>query len=157
MARMLRVPVLLGCMTVLLGLSGGMADDKKDTPKKMTRVAIGGATKNRGPVVVKRITGVEYAELEIKPPTLVVKAQGEVETTGWKAELVRVLYVIPPKDGIQDFYLMATRPAGGAATVISTVEAKYEWKQYMQEAPWIKGFRVHGVDDGVVEVRFGGK
>ncbi|MBM3997920.1 MAG: hypothetical protein FJ297_00005 [Planctomycetes bacterium] len=103
------------------------------------------------PRIVKKILKVEYVEEEINPPNLVVTVTGEVPTGGFnKAKLVRVTYVTPPEDGIQDYILFAVPPTGPVIQVISQVEAKDTWKGYTKEGPWIKGLRVHGVDDGVV-------
>jgi hypothetical protein len=104
---------------------------------------------------VAKIVEVEWVEEEINPPNLVVTAKGEVPTAGYtKPVLDRVSYVNPPQDGIQDYHLKATPPSGVAATVLSQVKATDRWKGYTQEAPWIKGIRVHGVCDGIVVKMF---
>ena len=101
--------------------------------------------------IVGKILSVDYVEEEILPPNLVVTVVGEVPTAGYsKTVLLRVVYVVPPADGIQDYILFSTPPAGPAAQVISQVTGKDTWKGYRKEAPWIKGIRVRGLGAGIV-------
>lgn len=121
-----------------------------------TAVAQQSAQESQSPVVAK-ILDVAYVEQEINPPNLVVTATGEVPTAGYsKATLERVTYVAPPADGIQDYFLRATPPSGVAAQVVSRVKASNTWKGYRENAPWIKGIRVHGADEGVMVKMFSG-
>ena len=107
--------------------------------------------KKSEPRIIKKILKVAFAIEEIAPPNLVVTVSGQVPTGGYeKAKLVRVVYATPPDDGIQDYVLFAVPPSGFATQVISEVKAADRWKGYEKEAPWLKGIRVHGVDDGVV-------
>jgi hypothetical protein len=148
--------MMLIAVSVALASAVGSSDDKGANKKISGKVKAESPRKYKGPVVVKKILEVEYAELEINPPTLEVTAVGEVPTGGFtKATLSRVVYFVPPEDGIQDYFLTAIPPSGQATQAISTVKAKDSWKKYREEAPWIRGLRVHGIDDGVVEVRFG--
>lgn len=111
--------------------------------------------KPTGPRTVGKILEVKYGEIEVLPPTLVVSAKGEVPTGGYSnATLMRVYYVVPPADGIQDYFLTAVPPSGMATQQISEVAASNEWRRYKEEAPWIKGIRVHGIGGGVVETLF---
>lgn len=111
-----------------------------------------------GPQVVAKITQVDVAEQEINPPNLKVTATGEVNTGGYsKTRLVRAVYVQPPEDGIQDYFLMSVPPDGPAIQVISAVSATDTWKSYKTEAPWLKGIRVHGSGAGIVVKPLGGK
>jgi hypothetical protein len=105
----------------------------------------------RGPEIVGNIVKVEMTIEEIAPPNLVVTATGEVPSAGFTMpQLNRVVYVKPPVDGIQDYFLTAVPPDGPAATVISKVSAKDTWKGYTKDAAWLKGVRVHGVGKGVM-------
>lgn len=113
--------------------------------------------KKAEPHIVKKITKVEYAFLERRPPVLEVTAYGEVPTSGYdpdKVLLTRVLYITPPDDGIQDYTLTAVPPGGIVNPVISTVKGVNKWEA---PAKWVKGVRIHGVDDGVKVVVFGEK
>lgn len=156
---LLRAGVVLVLGLHFLGQGGvGVAEDKKETKPLKGSAKAGKEVKNTGAVTVPTILEVEWAEQEINPPNLVVKAKGQVSTSGYKdPQLNRVVYVIPPMDGIQDYYLTAVPPPQGTIVtpVLSTVEAANSWKAYQKDAPWIKGIRVHGVGDRVIEVKFG--
>jgi hypothetical protein len=107
------------------------------------------------PVLVKKITKVRYGIEKQEPPVLVVHAWGEVPSGGWTGvDLVRVRYVTPPADGIQDYELKAVPPTGPAIQVISTVDDGDRWERFSTEAPWLKGIRVRGEGTGVKEVLF---
>jgi len=112
-------------------------------------------TKKPQPQIIGKILKVDYTIQKKIPPNLLVTAIGQVPTAGYtKVQLVRVIYVTPPQDGIQDYILFAVPPSGPAAQVISDVEATNQWEAYDREARWIKGFRVHGVGDGVFLMKF---
>ncbi|WP_339730941.1 hypothetical protein [uncultured Gimesia sp.] len=106
------------------------------------------------PVTVSKILKVTH-QIEIEesfPPNLYVKAIGEVPTGGYtNVKLERAIYVTPPKDGIQDYFLKAIPPSGPAITVISQVEAIDLWHGF---PGWVKGIRMHGVKDGIVVIKF---
>lgn len=138
--RVLCVLTGLGFLGVAAGPSP-MVAEQKDGGKKSE------------PRIVKKILKVEFAVETIDPPNLIVTVTGQVPTGGYdknKVNLVRVAYVTPPADGIQDYVLFAVPPSGFATQVISEVKAGNRWKGYAKEAPWIKGIRVHGADEGVV-------
>ncbi|WP_299470006.1 hypothetical protein [uncultured Gimesia sp.] len=104
------------------------------------------------PVTVPKILKVTHQIQTSFPPNLVVQVLGEVPTGGYTdAKLERAVYVMPPKDGIQDYFLKAAPPTGLAITVISQVNASDTWKKFPS---WVKGIRVHGIDDGIVVVKF---
>ncbi|WP_417387980.1 hypothetical protein [Gimesia sp.] len=104
------------------------------------------------PETVKKIKKVATQVLTTNPPQLVVAVSGEVPSGGFTdVKLVRVSYRNPPQDGIQDYYLKAVAPTQPAIAVISEVKATDTWKGMPF---WVKGIRVHGVDDGVKEVLF---
>lgn len=103
------------------------------------------------PQIIADIVKVTWVIEESNPPNLVVTAKGKVSHGGFsKAKLSRAVYVMPPSDGIQDYFLTAVPPDGPSTQVISYVEASDRWKGYTTEAPWLKGIRVHGAGDGVV-------
>jgi hypothetical protein len=104
-----------------------------------------------GTRVVNKILHVGFAEEESDPPNLVVKVTGQVPTAGYgKVRLVRANYANPPEDGIQDYFLLAIPPSDAAAQVISEVDASDKWVGYRKVAPWLRGVRIHGMDDNVV-------
>lgn len=103
------------------------------------------------PRLVTKILNVDVTIETTVPPNLSIQVRGEVPTGGFQApKLVRVNYVIPPDDGIQDYFLYATPPAGLATQVISEVAATDLWESFSEEAPWLKGVRIHGAGEGVV-------
>jgi hypothetical protein len=118
-----------------IGLSSGHADNIKS---KL--------------VSVSKILKVTHQIEKSNPPNLFVEATGQVPTAGYtNVQLLRMVYVQPPQDGIQDYYLKAIPPSGIAATVISQVTASKTWKGY---PAWVKGIRVHGEKSGIVEIKF---
>lgn len=138
------------CLLALLA-SAGFAEDEADAKQQKKK-------SSPQPQIVGKIVGVEYAVEKINPPNLVVTATGEVPTAGYqKPALERVSYVDPPADGIQDYFLRATPPSEVADQVVSKVKATDTWKGYTEEAPWIKGIRVHGTGDGVMVKMFSGE
>ncbi len=133
-SRMLLIAV---CLTgvMMLSLPRSLAESKKDPQ----------------PRIVTKIINVDCAVEKMHPPNLVVRAVSQVSTGGWtKARLVRVTYATAPEDGIQDYIMFAVPPSGAATQAFSKVEATNRWEGYADEAPWIKGVRVHGCHDGVL-------
>jgi len=103
------------------------------------------------PLLVTKIQQVDLKIETTAPPNLVIEVSGEVPTGGFRnPKLIRAKYVTPPEDGIQDFYLHATPPSGPATQVISEVKATHLWEGFSEEAPWLKGIRIHGTGEGVV-------
>jgi hypothetical protein len=107
--------------------------------------------KDAQPQVVTKIINVDCALEKMRSPNLVVTAVGQVSSGGWtSAQLLRVTYATAPEDGIQDYIMFAVPPSGAATTALSEVKATNRWEGYAEEAPWIKGIRVHGIDEGVL-------
>lgn len=120
----------VGCVVLAMGSVALGVDDKK--PKATP---------------VGAVVSVNFAIQESNPPTLVVTAIGQVSSGGYgNPKLIRVTYVTPPADGIQDYHMIATPPDGPAIQVISQVTAVDRWPSYTKEAPWLKGIRVHGAN-----------
>jgi len=104
------------------------------------------------PETVKKIKKVATQVLTTNPPQLFVAVSGEVPSGGFTdVTLTRVSYRKPPEDGIQDYYLKAVPPTQPAIAVISEVKAQDRW---VGMPFWVKGIRVHGIDDGVKVVKF---
>jgi len=104
------------------------------------------------PMTVKKILS---ATLTMDNGALTVAAVGEVPTGGYtKSTLIRVTYIKQPEDGIQDYTLRATPPAGPATQVISQVKASDTWPALPM---WVKGVRIHGAGDGVLVKMLGEK
>lgn len=80
-------------------------------------------------------------ELEKKnPPNVIVKAKGQVTSSGWtNPQLAARVYVQPPADGVQELDFIATEPTGMSTPAMVDVYAELN----MGEAePWIRGYRV---------------
>ena len=104
------------------------------------------------PETVKKIKQVKIQVLATNPPQLFVAVSGEVPGGGFTdVTLTRVSYSKPPEDGIQDYYLKALPPTQPAIAVISEVKARDRW---LGMPSWVKGIRIHGVEDGVKEKLF---
>jgi len=104
------------------------------------------------PVTVKKVLSVT---LTMDKGALSVMAVGEVPTGGYtKSTLTRVTYIKQPEDGIQDYTLRATPPAGPATQVVSQVKASDNWPAF---PAWVKGVRIHGAGDGVLVKMIGDK
>jgi Common central domain of tyrosinase/Polyphenol oxidase middle domain len=107
-------------------------------------------TRAAEPQVVAQISSVEIFFQTSNPPNMVVTASGLVPTAGFTdVRLIRAIYVMPPLDGVQDYFLVATPPTSPAATVISTVTASDTYAEVTVAAPWLKGVRIHGIGEGV--------
>lgn len=107
------------------------------------------------PVVISEITDVSYVEQRSFPPNLVVTVKGLIHTGGYTdVQLTRIRYTVPPSDGIQDYVLTATPPDGPAIQVEGEVVGRHNWRAYTEDAPWVKGLRVHGAGDGIVVKMF---
>lgn len=106
------------------------------------------------PQLAKKINTVTYEFQKSDPPQFVVTASTTVPTGGYKAELRRATYVMPPKDGIQDYHLYLIKPDGFVTQVISEVSASDSWQTDAAALGWLKGVRIHGEGDGVVVKMF---
>lgn len=79
------------------------------------------------------------------PPDLAVTAKGRVPSEGYSVpELIRVVYLVPPEDGIQDYFFLAASPDPGFPKVPKEVQASNVWVNFEKHAPWLKGVRIHG-------------
>ena len=108
------------------------------------------AVQPKEPPLVKKITKIEFQVQEKDPPNLLVTVVGEVPSGGYtNVKLVRVKHKEPPKDGIQEYRLVAEPPSGPAIQVISEVKASDTWVDVSKHAPWLKGVRVLGEGDGI--------
>ena len=101
------------------------------------------------PEIVREVTDVSVSYLESQPPFLVVQAKGNVSTGGWSnPTLTRLVYVMPPADGIQEYEFRATPPSGIATEVISPVSASDRWHG---PADWVRGVRVKAATNSIEE------
>jgi hypothetical protein len=82
----------------------------------------------------KKVDRVEKVTLKImksNPPILHIEANGEVVSSGWTdPELVPLVYVQPPPDGIYEFEFVAKPPTGISQPVITPIDADYSWHDF---------------------------
>lgn len=87
------------------------------------------------------VTDIDLLVLESFPPQLQIVARGTVPTEDWtNPQLVPVVYVQAPPDGIYDFTFIATPPEGIAAQIVTPIAARY----IMFPVDGVKGVRVNG-------------
>ncbi|MCX7700324.1 MAG: hypothetical protein N2039_05560 [Gemmataceae bacterium] len=99
------------------------------------------------PRILNEIIDVKLAVRKKAPPELEVTVTAQTPTPGFTdVRLVRAVYRTPPKDGIQDYFLLATPPEGIVIQVLSKTTAQDVWSDFPQ---WVKGVRIHGVGTGV--------
>ena len=102
------------------------------------------------PQIVQTITDIEVQIQVSDPPNLIVTAIGIVPTYGYtNMQLLPAVYVQPPTDGVQDYFLIATPPCDPAATVQTEVSGTHVFHAFTVDAPWLTGIRVHGIEDGI--------
>ncbi len=86
---------------------------------------------------------------ESNPPNLIVEVVGETPNPGWVFPmLVRHIYVTPPGDGIWEYDFLAFR-SDSPLRVVEEIRASNLWEGYDEKI--VKGVRVYGVGDGVME------
>lgn len=89
--------------------------------------------------IVSARCGVEPAD----PSSLAVIVEA-LDSQGQPRNPVAILgkYESPPKDGIQDVFVLAV-PSRGGQPAANRFIVKHTWKRFREEAPWLKGVRVH--------------
>lgn len=72
--------------------------------------------------------------------SLLLKAQGQASGAGYiDAQFLPRIYPAPPADGIYEVDVVATKPAGAAASAPAPIEVKGDWSYYPKEH--LKGVR----------------
>jgi len=90
--------------------------------------------------LIYSVNDVELAILKSDPPQLSISAKGETRTGGWtNPELVEIIYVTPPADGIYEYEFVATPPDGPSTTALTPIEAETVRHSIPKE---LKGVRV---------------
>ncbi len=98
---------------------------------------------------VPLIKNIKLSIQESNPPNLIVEVVGETPNPGWVFPLlVRRIYVMPPVDGIWEYDFLAFR-SDSPLTVLEEIRASNLWEGYDEKN--VKGARVYGVGDGVME------
>ncbi len=93
-------------------------------------------------ILVHEVTSVDCTLEKSNPPNALVKAKGKVPTLGHtNPQLVLVLYVMPPVDGIQDLFFYVASPTGDMVPpTIQDVETPILRIEHIPS--WMKGIRV---------------
>ena len=95
------------------------------------------------------ITDIKLSVQESNPPNLIVEVVGETPSPGWVFPLlVRRIYVTPPVDGIWEYDFLAFR-SDSPLTVVEELRGSNLWERYDEKN--VKGVRVYGVGEGVME------
>jgi len=105
---------------------------------------------------VKTASDVElvYSVIEVSltlekmlPPNLIIDACGSVRSGGWTdPELVPVVYIIEPPDGIYDFTFTAKPPTGPATQGFQNIDAQLKISPLPES--W-HGIRVHSATNSI--------
>ena len=106
---------------------------------------------------MQRVSSVESTSIFIlksMPPQVGIVADGKVPTSGWTdPSLEPWFYVVPPKDGIQDFDFVAEPPTGIVLQCISNISTTIILPQdpanYWGRGKPLKGVRIHARDNSV--------
>jgi hypothetical protein len=76
------------------------------------------------PELVYQVDSVRLAILKSNPPQLQIDAEGLTRTGGWtNPELVEIVYVQPPADGIYDYDFVAEPPSGPSTDALTPIAA----------------------------------
>ena len=108
-----------------------------------------GERKQMSKVKVDSVNKVEIALLKSKPPKLSIKADGEVPTGGWSAgELVPLVYVQAPPDGIYDFDFVAEPPPPDR--VVTQAFTPISAEKILEKVPkGFRGARIHAASNQI--------
>ena len=112
---------------------------------------MGNQSKPKTKVMTKKVLSVMNVTFEIlekTPPTLVIKANGTVNSSGWlNAKLNPFIYVVPPIDGIYEFDFVANKPTGIVLEVITAIHSKpFFWDNFPSD---LKGIKVYAETDDI--------
>jgi hypothetical protein len=102
------------------------------------------------PVLVAQVKSVDCTLEKRMPPNALVKAKGMVTTLGYThPRLVKLVYVMPPIDGIQDLDFMVDPPRKGGAVGQRITELETPVLRIERMPDWMKGVRVRGATNRI--------
>jgi len=91
------------------------------------------------------VESVSLSILKTNPPSLLIQATGHTLSTGWTdIKLNKRIYVTEPANGIWEFDLVGTPPAGVSAPLIMPVAAEFTWKDFPAS---VKGIKVYSASN----------
>ena len=111
-------------------------------------------------VRVYEITKLAVSIRKSNPPSLSIRAEGKVNSTGWtEPELSEWIYITPPADGILDLDFTAKKPSGFVHWTVTKICADRVIKDINIPGYWgkgkpLKGVRVHAATNKI-EHKFG--
>ncbi|WP_395670985.1 hypothetical protein [Phenylobacterium sp.] len=95
------------------------------------------------------IQSVESGALEMDNGVLILKVKGSAPTAGYTdAAFLPRIYAAAPKDGIYEVDVIATKPAGAAAQVVTPIEVERAWSGYPKDR--LKGVKFMSKTNEVV-------
>jgi hypothetical protein len=95
---------------------------------------------------IARVSIVDHVNIGEHGGQVVVSASGHVNSSHWgAASLSAWAYIDTPKDGIQDFDLVAEPPSGFVLWVQTPISATLS----APKPSWLKGVRVHAATNSV--------
>jgi len=117
---------------------------------------------------VYQVESVNASLQKSNPPSLLVSAGGQVNSSGWTdGHLTDWVYIVAPSDGIQDYDFVAKKPTGIVLWLVSPIFAdivvpNVDIENYWGEGKALKGIRVHSAscskeylfEEGVNEGKF---
>jgi hypothetical protein len=93
---------------------------------------------------IMKVLSVEAGVLKSNPPQLLVEAEGQVNTSGWKNfQLQPYIYVVPPADGMWDMDFTGDAPTGIILPVVRPAHASIT----VPLPKWCKGVRIHAAQN----------
>jgi hypothetical protein len=136
--------LLVICWTALLGLPPEVMMETEGRP----------FFERRAWVMAEQVKQVEFVVQTAQPPHLLVKAVAVLPAGEYdRIELVRVLHILEPRDGMQVFRVVAVpaadaKPAAAGAPP-REVQVLHQWKNFLSEARWLRGVRVYATAGSV--------
>jgi len=98
--------------------------------------------------LVYSVESVKLSVIKTLPPSLAITAHGTARTPGYTdPELVEIIYITPPADGIYDYDFVAVPPGGIVTQVLTPIDASTERRPL---PPELKGVRVRSATNSVV-------
>ncbi|HEY8614795.1 hypothetical protein [Phenylobacterium sp.] len=82
----------------------------------------------------EQILSVSAGEVEVDSGKLILKVAGATPSAGYTdAAFLPRIYAAPPKDGVYEVDVIATRPEGAATQAVTSIEVERAWAGYPKE------------------------
>lgn len=138
MRRILMAAGLVACLG-LAACEGQVSQAEAETPAPEKKKSL--ARPAQMYAGQEQILSVESGTVAPSPNGgVIITAKGATASAGWSdAAFLPRIYAATPPDGIYEVDLIATKPTGAAAEVVTPVEIKGEWNRYTDGR--VKGVR----------------